>query len=255
MSDKKIGEFISKMRKERNLTQEQLANKLNVSYKTISKWECGGSIPDINMLNRISKVLGIKIGELLECELKKKKFIVNKKVIYLIVIIFLVVTNFLCLFILKNNYNNIFIYKLSSLDSLYRVDGMLVRTPSKEFLKINSISVNNILYDEKIKAYDYSYQLFCDDTHLLGYGDLGLFEYDNNSKLINLNEMLREINIDVLENKNYDEIIVDKIYNNDLILKVWYLDENMNIQNIDIKIMLEAKFKNNRFIYDGGNSF
>ena len=44
MNQSSIGKFISQKRKEQNMTQEQLAEKLGVSNKTVSKWECGGSL-------------------------------------------------------------------------------------------------------------------------------------------------------------------------------------------------------------------
>lgn len=45
MNQEKIGKFIAKSRKEQNLTQEELAEKLNITYKAVSKWECGLSFP------------------------------------------------------------------------------------------------------------------------------------------------------------------------------------------------------------------
>ena len=41
MNQEKIGKFIAKCRKEQNVTQEELAEKLNITYKAVSKWECG----------------------------------------------------------------------------------------------------------------------------------------------------------------------------------------------------------------------
>ncbi|MGM9626262.1 MAG: helix-turn-helix domain-containing protein, partial [Eubacteriales bacterium] len=45
-----IGKFIARKRKEKNLTQEQLAEKLGVSNKTVSKWECGKCMPDYSIV-------------------------------------------------------------------------------------------------------------------------------------------------------------------------------------------------------------
>ncbi len=47
MNQEKIGNFISKQRKENNLTQEQLAEKLNISKNAVSKWEQGLNLPDV----------------------------------------------------------------------------------------------------------------------------------------------------------------------------------------------------------------
>ena len=61
-------EKLRKLRKERNLTQEQLAEKLNVSRQAITKWETSDGIPDIENLKQISKFFGISMDELLKEE-------------------------------------------------------------------------------------------------------------------------------------------------------------------------------------------
>ena len=66
MNTKKVGSLISKLRKEKNLSQQELADLLGVSPKTISKWECGNGLPDISILKKVSEVLGVTIEELLE---------------------------------------------------------------------------------------------------------------------------------------------------------------------------------------------
>ena len=50
MDQKKIGEFIANLRKERGLTQKQLAEEIGVSDKTISKWECGNGLPEMSSI-------------------------------------------------------------------------------------------------------------------------------------------------------------------------------------------------------------
>ena len=56
MNVEKIGEFISKRRKECNLTQDALANKIYVTNKAVSRWETGKSLPEIETLYLLSKV-------------------------------------------------------------------------------------------------------------------------------------------------------------------------------------------------------
>ena len=50
MKQEKIGPFIAEIRKQLGMTQKELAEKLGISDKTVSKWECGNSIPDISYL-------------------------------------------------------------------------------------------------------------------------------------------------------------------------------------------------------------
>lgn len=68
MEQQKIGKFIHDLRKEMELTQKQLADKVGVSDKTISKWETGRGIPDTAIMNELCQVLGISINELLSGE-------------------------------------------------------------------------------------------------------------------------------------------------------------------------------------------
>ncbi len=54
MDQVKIGNFIKELRKEKNFTQEQLAEKFNVSRRTVSRWETGSNMPDLDILIGIS---------------------------------------------------------------------------------------------------------------------------------------------------------------------------------------------------------
>lgn len=69
----KIGKFIAENRKKKNLTQEQLAEKLGVTSKTISRWENGNYMPDISLLKPISEELGISLNDLLSGEKVEKE--------------------------------------------------------------------------------------------------------------------------------------------------------------------------------------
>lgn len=66
----KVGHLILQLRKEKGLTQRQVAEQLNISNKTISKWECGLGCPDVSLWEELSAVLGADILKLLQGELK-----------------------------------------------------------------------------------------------------------------------------------------------------------------------------------------
>lgn len=68
MDQIKIGKFIAALRKEKGLTQEQLGEKLGVTNKTVSRWENGNYMPDVEMLLLLSKEFGISINELISGE-------------------------------------------------------------------------------------------------------------------------------------------------------------------------------------------
>lgn len=63
----KFGAFVSELRKEKGITQKELAEKLCISDKAISKWETGNSIPDVSLLVPLAEILGVSTTELLEC--------------------------------------------------------------------------------------------------------------------------------------------------------------------------------------------
>lgn len=73
MNQEKIGKFILELRKEKDMTQQTLADKLGVSDKTISKWENGRGMPDLSLMKPLCNVLGITINELLSGERLDKK--------------------------------------------------------------------------------------------------------------------------------------------------------------------------------------
>lgn len=68
LNQEEIGKFIAELRKEQGLTQQQLADSLGVSNKTISKWECGNGMPELSLILPLCEILGISINELLSGE-------------------------------------------------------------------------------------------------------------------------------------------------------------------------------------------
>lgn len=70
MDQQKIGRFISQCRKEKSLTQEQLAQCLNVSNRSVSRWENGNNLPDVSLFQPLCNTLDITLEELLDGERK-----------------------------------------------------------------------------------------------------------------------------------------------------------------------------------------
>lgn len=65
MDQEKIGRFIAELRKEKSLTQQELADKLNVTDRAISHWENGRRLPDISLLKELGEVFNVTIDELI----------------------------------------------------------------------------------------------------------------------------------------------------------------------------------------------
>lgn len=75
MDNRKVGELIYRLRKEKELTQKQLADQLNLSDRTISKWERGQGYPDVSLLPSLSAVFGVNIENILVGELPSNEFV------------------------------------------------------------------------------------------------------------------------------------------------------------------------------------
>ncbi len=69
MDNKQIGLFIAEQRKKKKLSQKQLAEKINVTDKAVSRWETGKGMPEISLLQPLAKELGISVSELLNGKL------------------------------------------------------------------------------------------------------------------------------------------------------------------------------------------
>ena len=73
MDQIKIGNFIKELRKEQNLTQEELAEKFNVARRTVSRWETGSNMPDLDILVEMADFYDVDLREILDGERKSEK--------------------------------------------------------------------------------------------------------------------------------------------------------------------------------------
>ncbi len=130
MNQEKISNLIKQLRKKDNLTQAQFANKYNVTFQAVSKWENGKSLPDIVLLKQICKDYNISIDEVLEGEINKK----NK---YLLLIPLIVILIIGLVFILKKDD---FEFKtLSSSCSNFKISGSIAYNNNKSHLHLSNI--------------------------------------------------------------------------------------------------------------------
>ena len=94
MKPEKVGKLIALKRKEKGLTQEQLAEKLGVTNKAVSKWENGKSMPDLAIIQELCKILGVSLTTLLNGEENREEELILKllgiveksKQLYLVII-------------------------------------------------------------------------------------------------------------------------------------------------------------------------
>lgn len=76
----RFGEFVAQLRKEKGFTQQELADRLFVSNKAVSKWERGQSLPDIGLLEPLADILGVTVTELLRGERLGEKSLDSREV-------------------------------------------------------------------------------------------------------------------------------------------------------------------------------
>lgn len=184
MNQEKIGKFIAKCRKDKNLTQGELADKLNISNKAISKWETGRGMPDASIMLELCAYLGITVNELLSGEKleeeeykekaneniiniakesEKNKKVKNKIIIFLtIVIVFsilLLITNVIYRnFEITLEYDNRLIKcETNNEDIICSFNGISLVTLYSEYINIDGetlIFINGkMLLQNKIKSH------------------------------------------------------------------------------------------------------
>ena len=79
MNQEKIGKFIASLRKEKNITQEELSEILGVNVKSVSRWENGKTMPDLSLLPILSNELNVEISELLNGRRMTKEELIELK--------------------------------------------------------------------------------------------------------------------------------------------------------------------------------
>ena len=70
MDNERFGAFIAQLRKEQGLTQRELADRLNVTDKAVSKWETAKGFPDVKLLEPLAQALGVSLVELMQGDRK-----------------------------------------------------------------------------------------------------------------------------------------------------------------------------------------
>ncbi len=146
MNPEKIGKFIKEIRTKNNLTQKDLADKYNVTYQAVSKWENGKNLPDILLIRQMAKDFNINVEDLLDGSVNKHKnyfiYIIPIIVTILIIIISLVISN------MDNSFNS---KTITSLCSDFNVNGMISYDKNKSSIFISNVNYNGCEDDKVYK--------------------------------------------------------------------------------------------------------
>lgn len=208
MDQEKFGKFIKDIRKRNNLTQKQLADKYNVTYQAVSKWENGLNMPDTSLMKQISKDFGISIDELLEGEYKETK----KKKTYLIIIISIIMLIFLCtvlITILKPfQKDNDFNFKtLSTECKNFNISGNISYNENKSAIYITNIKYCGGDDTEEYKSIEYI--LYESNNNI----ETKVSSFKSNREKIKLEEFLQDVTLSIANHeKTCKEYGKDSLY-------------------------------------------
>ena len=166
MNQEEMGKFIASCRKSKNMTQDELSEKLRVDRTTISKWERGVTSPDISVLIDLCRELDISITELFECKkrneknseqdevtIKAIKFYENKtknRILKLMLLIVLLITICVITFITSSWYNKYNLIYLTTESENIIVNGNIIYNNDKQIIMVKDIElVDNIIGTDK----------------------------------------------------------------------------------------------------------
>jgi len=251
--ENKLGVVISKLRKEKGLTQKDLADKLNISDKAVSRWETGGSSPNMEMLLRISQFFNVPLNDLITArvssddkddnlvkeiiqefsEMNKRNSKRIRTVILATIIIVLILT---IAIIFTNSYNRFKVYNVNlESEEIYSVTGIYVETKIKDSLYLDSLKIRNYEYSETDTISVDLYFLKDGTEHILqSYSSLDHIQFINYQSYIKIDDL-----------SNY----FDNLY-----LRVTIIDNKNNQTSYTGRLIFVMDFSNNKVFYNEGNS-
>ena len=233
---------IYQIRMERKLTQKDLADLIGVSDRTISKWENGTTVPDLETIKRLCKALGTSPDSIIKSKKNYKDVLYDFKrrlyhiLNYLLKNIFLisfVITFILLLTYFINNYNTIRIYDLTyDNENISFEDGYFFKTKVLNIITINDIKLNKIIYEPKTVKIE-------------------LYTYLNGDKYV-IYESDKLDNIYIEESKSYTDLLTKDVIENikhNLYIGINTTDEDDNEYSYKSKLVLKQKLNNNKLYY------
>lgn len=230
MDIEKIGQFIKELRKEKNISQNELSEEIHVTRQAISAWENGKAVPDSDVLLILSSYFNVSINEILlgkrltsdeglenlTLQLiddhNKKIRKIKKLIISLSTTIILSLVIFLGYYFI-NNYNSIKVYKVSGYKEVFKTNnGIFVTTKNKVYLRLGKITQQNLEEDKdinKVKLYykykNKEYILFEENkTDILIDEEYGYKEFFLNN---DMNKAINNMYLEITYNETEKEII------------------------------------------------
>ena len=244
MDNEKIGLFIKKLREDKKLTQEELAKMIPISRQAVSKWERGLTIPDPQILIKLSEIFNLSINEILNgekinktniqkinsisLELYKDSNKKNKIIKLLIFLLFILIFIFLIYYFIIS-YRSINIYTISGFsDNVNFKNGIFVKTNEKLYFRIGDIEILN---NQKIK-------------------NIKLFYKFNNKQITILNKSVdseSDLNISFIDYVGYNDYIDTS--NLDYIIENMYLNVTFSDFEDNVKVDFVKDYVNDYLFF------
>ena len=250
-----LGKFIAQIRQEKGITQEQLAEQLNIDKRKISRWENGNSTPELEMLIELCKIFNISLYELSifqripddtlrEKAIKKfktikdlKRFNLRKKIFLIITILIGIFLGLTAIFTF-DNYDTVAIYRIKGEDKNFKLQGTYTRAKDYNVFNINKIGYENA--DKSLlemEVHDISFEIINVNTRI-AFVSYNKEEFKSKQKLFQA--------IDKISTVTFSTDKVDyKGKENDLLtLRINYADNKNNCAFINIQFTLQYIFEN-----------
>ena len=242
MDQEKIGKLIARLRRAKNLTQQDLGDIVGVGHQAVSKWERGNCLPDISIINKLCEVLDITSDELLKGELNETHQLhlpKKHKYLWIPIVVLLIAAIGTLVYInkVRNKPIDTDIYILGRVGNDYHVSGQVVITSDDLTININEIELDDIDF-KKMVIKNYQYELHAGDMFIYGYGSIGIHESLDAPTTIG--KFLETFKI---EHRVHGVEKIETIINNNLMLIITFLDENDDLitKNIEMKVNSPSK--------------
>lgn len=248
MDCNKVGSFIANLRKDKGYTQESLGRSLGITSKAVSKWECGVSLPDISLLNKMSDLLEVSVEDILnggivtkeeDPESKRKLSKRAETMVYILIEIILIILLFLVTYVFSNGDYRTYLITAKNNDII--LNGVFTYNGDNYIFAINNI---HFLDDDmnNLQIYDHSFNLYFDDVNLLAVGDASLYVKDEYSVGYSFEKMLNKTSIYINDNyRNIEETIIRR-GNKKVTLVINYLLEDDSIKTLKIPLDLKNPY-------------
>ena len=171
----KFGKFLTKIRKEKGITQQELADMLHEDKRKISRWECGNNFPEFDVLIKLGKIFDVTLYEFSVGERIKDKTILelakdrlkgiavfqifkwSKKLLIILAILFGIFLGLSAIYTIKN-YDTVHVYKFRSLNNDFYINGNYIITKNDQLFNLNDVGYlgkSDDILSQEVKQLEY----------------------------------------------------------------------------------------------------